>query len=177
MSTIQITKVKENKDKKERKLKIITILLLIFFVILLLLSGYTFAKSIEGTTINSNASIAEPILVIENNPQIDITASQNTGTYIFKVKNYNNQKQTEVDLKYYIQVISELDNSIELKLYENGKQIDFKNNKTDYIKISKDNKKENEYKLQITYNKDKLVSVNDIIQQIQIKVHTEQEKA
>lgn len=177
MSTIQITKAKENKDKKERKLKIITILLLIFFVILLLLSGYTFAKSIEGTNINANASIAEPILVIENNPQIDITASQNTGTYIFKVKNYNNQKQTEVDLKYYIQVISELDNSIELKLYENGKQIDFKNNKTDYIKISKENKKENEYKLEITYNKDKLVSVNDIIQQIQIKVHTEQEKA
>ena len=177
MSTIQITKAKENKDKKERKLKIITILLLIFFVILLLLSGYTFAKSIEGTNINANASIAEPILVIENNPQIDITASQNTGTYIFKVKNYNNQKQTEVDLKYYIEVISELDNSIELKLYENGKQIDFKNNKTDYIKISKENKKENEYKLEITYNKDKSVSVNDIIQQIQIKVHTEQEKA
>ena len=170
MSTIQITKAKENKDKKERKLKIITILLLIFFVILLLLSGYTFAKSIDGTNINANASIAEPILVIENNPQIDITASQNTGTYIFKVKNYNNQKQTEVDLKYYIEVISELDNSIELKLYENGKQIDFKNNKTDYIKISKENKKENEYKLEITYNK-------DIIQQIQIKVHTEQEKA
>ena len=121
--------------------------------------------------------IAEPILVIENNPQLDITASQNTGTYIFKVKNYNNQKQTEIDLKYYIQVISDLDKSIELKLYENGKQIKFENNKTDYIKISKDSKKENEYKLEITYNKDKSVSVNDIIQQIQVKVHTEQEKA
>ena len=53
----------------------------------------------------------------------------------------------------------------------------FENNKTDYIKISKDSKKENEYKLEITYNKDKSVSVNDIIQQIQVKVHTEQEKA
>ena len=70
-----------------------------------------------------------------------------------------------------------MDKSIELKLYENGKQIKFENNKTDYIKISKDSKKENEYKLEITYNKDKSVSVTDIIQQIQVKVHTEQEKA
>ena len=177
MGKIQITKAKDSKEKKDKKIKTITILLLIFFVILLLLSGYTFAKSIEATTINANATIAEPILVIENNPQVDITASQNTGTYIFKVKNYNNQKQTEIDLKYYIQVISDLDKSIELKLYENGKQIKFENNKTDYIKISKDSKKENEYKLEITYNKDKSVSVNDIIQQIQVKVHTEQEKA
>ena len=167
MGKIQITKAKDSKEKKDKKIKTITILLLIFFVILLLLSGYTFAKSIEATTINADATIAEPILVIENNPQLDITASQNTGTYIFKVKNYNNQKQTEIDLKYYIQVI----------LYENGKQIKFENNKTDYIKISKDSKKENEYKLEITYNKDKSVSVNDIIQQIQVKVHTEQEKA
>ena len=135
MGTIQITKAKDSKEKKDKKIKTITILLLIFFVILLLLSGYTFAKSIEATTINANATIAEPILVIENNPQVDITASQNTGTYIFKVKNYNNQKQTEIDLKYYIQVISDLDKSIELKLYENGKQIKFENNKTDYIKI------------------------------------------
>ena len=94
MGTIQITKAKDSKEKKDKKIKTIAILLLIFFVILLLLSGYTFAKSIEATTINANATVAEPILVIENNPQVDITASQNTGTYIFKVKNYNNQKQT-----------------------------------------------------------------------------------
>ena len=92
MGTIQITKAKDSKEKKDKKIKTIAILLLIFFVILLLLSGYTFAKSIEATTINANATVAEPILVIENNPQVDITASQNTGTYIFKVKNYNNQK-------------------------------------------------------------------------------------
>ena len=133
MGKIQITKAKDSKEKKDKKIKTITILLLIFFVILLLLSGYTFAKSIEATTINANATIAEPILVIENNPQLDITASQNTGTYIFKVKNYNNQKQTEIDLKYYIQVISDLDKSIELKLYENGKQIKFENNKIYYF--------------------------------------------
>ena len=175
MNTIQATKEKE--VKKEKKFKIITILLLIFFVILLLLSGYTFAKSIEGTIINSNALLAEPILVVENNPSVDITATKNTGTYIFKVKTYKEQKKSDVDLKFFIQVISDVDKSIELKLYENGKQIDFNNNKTNYIKISKDNKKENEYRLEITYNKDKLVSVSDIIQQIQIKIHTEQEKA
>ena len=65
MSTIQITKAKDSEKKKDKRIKTITILLLIFFVILLLLSGYTFAKSIEATTINANATIAEPILVVE----------------------------------------------------------------------------------------------------------------
>ena len=44
MGTIQITKANDSKEKKDKKIKTITILLLIFFVILLLLSGYTCAK-------------------------------------------------------------------------------------------------------------------------------------
>ena len=66
MGKIQITKAKDSKEKKDKKIKTITILLLIFFVILLLLSGYTFAKSIEATTINADATIAEPISASRN---------------------------------------------------------------------------------------------------------------
>ena len=174
---IQKGKIYKNESKDGKNGKLLTATLVIIIVILLMFCGYSMAKIIGEVIIRGQAQIAEPILVIENNPSIDITETKKYGEYCFKVKNYNNQKQTEIDLKYYIQVISDLDKSIELKLYENGKQIKFENNKTDYIKISKDSKKENEYKLEITYNKDKSVSVNDIVQQIQVKVHTEQEKA
>ena len=50
-------------------------------------------------------------------------------------------------------------------------------NKTEYIKISKDQKEEREYKIKITYDKNNTVEVGDILEQIQVKVHTEQEKA
>ena len=146
------------------------------FVILLLFGGYSLAKGIEETIISSNTQIAEPILIIENNPSIDITATQNVGTYFFKIKNYNENKLSDVNLKYYIEIISNVDESINFKLYENEKEINLNNNKSDYLKLSKDIRKENEYKLQITYNKDKSTSIGDIIQKVQIKVHTEQEK-
>ena len=168
---IEFKKIKISKEKK------IAFIIISVLVIITMFSGISLGKTINNNYIKSNTQIAKPILEVEKNSEIQITEDKKEGEYIFKVKNYNNQKQTEIDLKYYIQVISDLDKSIELKLYENGKQIKFENNKTDYIKISKDSKKENEYKLEITYNKDKSVSVNDIIQQIQVKVHTEQEKA
>ena len=46
-----------------------------------------------------------------------------------------------------------------------------------YIQISKDKKEERTYKIRITYDKDKMKSETDIMQKIQVRVHTEQEKA
>lgn len=166
----------KRKTKENEKLKMLTLLIIILFVLLLLFSGYSFAKSIEGTIIKSNTSIAEPILVVESNPSIDITAIENTGIYTFKVKNYNETKTTDIDLKYYIEVLNDVDKSIQFKLYENEKLINFNQNKSDYRTISKETKKENVYKLEIEYDKNKSVTPNDIIQQIQLKVHTEQKK-
>ena len=50
-------------------------------------------------------------------------------------------------------------------------------NKTEYIQISKDKKEERTYKIRITYDKDKMKSETDVMQKIQVRVHTEQEKA
>ena len=77
---------------------------------------------------------------------------------------------------YYIEVLNDVDKSIQFKLYENEKLINFNQNKSDYRTISKEAKKENVYKLEIVYDKNKSVTPNDIIQQIQLKVHTEQKK-
>ncbi len=163
--------------KKDKKIKYITLLIIIFMVILLFLCSISLAKNIEGVIINSGTQVAEPILIIENNPSIDITATKNHGIYSFKVKNYDNQnKISDVDMKYYIQILSNTDESIEFKLYQDNKQINLKDNKTDYIKMSKEEMISREYKIEITYDKNKNISVNDIIQKIQVKIHSEQGK-
>ena len=163
--------------KKDKKIKYITLLIIIFMVILLFLCSISLAKNIEGVIINSGTQVAEPILIIENNPSIDITATKNHGIYSFKVKNYDNQnKISDVDMKYYIQILSNTDESIEFKLYQDNKQINLKDNKTDYIKMSKEEMISREYKIEITYDKNKNISVNDIIQKIQVMIHSEQGK-
>lgn len=163
--------------KKDKKIKYITLLIIIFMVILLFLCSISLAKNIEEVIINSGTQVAEPILIIENNPSIDITATKNHGIYSFKVKNYNNQnKISDVDMKYYIQILLNTDESIDFKLYQDNKQINLKDNKTDYIKMPKEEMISREYKIEITYDKNKNISVNDIIQKIQVKIHSEQGK-
>ena len=136
------------------------------------------AKTMEEFIIKGKAEIAQPIFIVENNPSIDITAINNYGIYTFKVKNYNEQnKITETDLKYYIEILSNTDNSINIELYQNENKINLTNNKTEYIEISKDKKEEREYKIKITYDKNKSNTINDIMEKIQVKVHTEQIKA
>lgn len=147
-------------------------------IVIIMLCGYSMAKCIDEYIIKGRMKIAEPILEIENNPIINITESQNYGEYIFKIRNYNNkEKITETDLKYYIEISPKLDNSINLELYQNEDEIKLTDNKTEYIKISKDQKEEREYKIKITYDKNNTVEVGDLLEQIQVKVHTEQEKA
>ena len=147
-------------------------------IVIIMLCGYSMAKCIDEYIIKGRMKIAEPILEIENNPIINITESQNYGEYIFKVRNYNNKdKVTETDLKYYIEISPKLDNSIELELYQDENKIKLADNKTEYIKISKNQKEEREYKIKITYDKNNTVEVGDLLEQIQVKVHTEQEKA
>lgn len=173
---IKLKKVPEN--KKERNFRTVTVILIVIMIILLLFSGYTMAKTIEEIIIKANAQVAEPIFIIENNPSVDITAINNVGYYTFKIKNYNEEnKITESDLKYYIEILSNLDDSINIELYQNENKINFDKNKTEYMKISKDKKKEIEYKFVITYEKNKSTNIEDIMEKIQVKVHTEQIKA
>lgn len=171
-------KIYKEEKTKQKSLRNITGVLIIFIIILLLFCGYSMAKAIEEVIIKGKAEIAEPILIIENNPSIDITALNNHGIYTFKVKNYNEQnKITETDLKYYIEILSNTDNSINIELYQNENKINLDNNRTEYMKISKDKKQEIEYKIKITYDKNKSNTINDIMEKIQVKVHTEQMRA
>ncbi len=174
-----IKKGKLNKEEKAsgKNTKIITAILIIFIIILLLFGGYSMARVLEEVIVKGNAEIAEPILIVENNPSIDITAEKNYGEYAFKIKNYDENNLTQTDLKYYIEILSNNDSAVKFELYQEENKIDLKDNKTEYIQISKDTKEEREYKIKIKYDKNVNTSINDILEKIQVKVHTEQVKA
>ena len=172
-------KEKIQKEEERKSNKFLTAGFIIFIIMLLMFCGYSMAKSIEDYVINAKAQIAEPILIVENNPAIDITETKNYGEYIFKIKNYNDQgKLSECDLKYYIEILTKLDNSINIELYQGENKIELHNNKNRILwKLKKNQKEDREYKIKVTYDNENTEVGNDILEKIQIKVHTEQEKA
>lgn len=162
---------------KKRKHKIL-IVIMIIFIISMLFVGYTFAKSIESVMIKANSQIAEPILVVENDPSLDITAINNEGVYNFTIKNYNeNDKTTDIKLKYNIEILSNVDESVNIKLFEHENEIELKDNKTEYIEISNKEKEEKQYQIKVKYEPSKSESITEIMEKIQVKIHTEQIKA
>lgn len=170
-------KIYKENNVDTKNSKFLTGILVVFIIILLLFCGYSMAKSIEEFIIKGKAEIAEPILVVENSPSIDITALNNYGIYTFKIKNYNEKNQvTQTDLKYYIEILHNENDLVNIELYEKENKINLNNNKTDYMQISKDKKEEREYKIKITYNKDDSNTINDIMEKIQVRVYSEQVK-
>ena len=161
------------RDKKRE----ITITLVIIMVLILFFTGYSFGKGFSDTTVNTNAEIATPILIVDNNPSVDITAINSNGYYDFKIKNYDETgKINQVNLKYNIEIISNIDPTISFKLLKDDKEIEMTNLKTNDIMLEKGEMQDNNYKLHITYDKSKSNSIEDIIQNVQIKVHSEQVK-
>lgn len=177
-------KIFKNKENDKKTSRILVLILIIVLSLLLLFCGYSLAKTVEEVIVKNETLVAKPIFTVDNNPELDITASNNYGIYTFKVKNYNeNNETTDVDLNYYIELIYNKDDSINVELYEtegqNQKKIELKDNKTEYQKISKGEKQEKHYIIKITYDKEKnnkSMQIADIMQKMQIKIHTEQGK-
>lgn len=165
------------KLEKKRDHKILIIIIIIFIIILLFV-GYTFAKSIESVMIKTTSQIAEPILVIDNDPNLEVTTIENEATYNFTIRNYNeNDKMTDIKLRYYIEILSNVDEAIDIKLYEQDNEIQFNENKTEYIEVSNKEKEEKQYQIKVKYDKSKSEAVSEIMEKIQVRVHTEQVKA
>ena len=161
-------------NKRRREITIITV---IAMVLVLFFSGCSIGKAISNTQIKGNANVAEPIIVVENNPEIQLTAINNQGHYDFIIKNYEkNGKITQIDIKYNIEILNKVDDAILIKLFKNNEEIEIKNNKSEYFILTKEGKKQDEFRLEVKYDKTKTTSIEDIIQNIQIKVHSEQLK-
>lgn len=168
------------KDKKNTKRKIIIAILLITIVLVILVTQIAMAKYKTAKNLNANLKIANPIFIVEGNESTKISAIQNTGYYEFMVKNYDEENVSETAFLYTIEVVSKTDESIEFELYkenedENNK-IPLNNMKTNELNIGANEKIEQKYKLKVTYDKNKGPKGKDILEEVQIKIHSEQEK-
>lgn len=155
----------------------ITLILVSIMVLVLFFSGYSLGKEQSIIKFDTNAKIAEPILVVENNPAIEINGKNHKEYYDFKVKNHKeNGEVTQVDLQYNIEIISKTEESISFKLYKDQQEILLENNKTSNLKLEKGKVQEDNYKLEVIYDKTKNKTNDEIMQDVQIKVHSEQLK-
>ena len=165
-------KIPLKNKRRELVLILVSTMVLAFFF-----SGYSMGKEYSSTNVETTAKIAEPILIVENNPVIEINGKKQKEYYDFKVKNYKeNGEVTQIDLDYNIEILFQTEEAISFKLYKDNQEIPLENNKTANMKLEKENVQEDCYQLEIIYEKSKNRSIDDIIQDVQIKVHSEQVK-
>lgn len=144
-------------------------------VLVLFFSGYSMGKEHSSVNIDTNARIAEPIVIVENSPALEVNGKNQEEYYHFKVKNYRETGEiTQVTMQYWIEIIAQTEEAISFKLYQDGQEIPLENNKTKNIRLEKGKVQEDCYQLEITYDKTKQKETKDIKQDIQLKVHSEQ---
>ena len=161
--------------KKEKKGSKIFILLLLFLVIILgILIGISFAKYQSKVAGQTFASIAKPILEIRKEQSLLLTALAPKASYVFEVRNYQEDELNQVEMEYYIEIISHTDESIKFALYKGQTPITLKGNQTEKIKLAKDKKETHSYRLEITYDNTKGNIGKDINENVEIKIHSTQ---
>lgn len=170
--------VKEIKKINIKKSVILVGLIILLFV--LFLSGFSMGKGYARSDIQGITQVARPIVEVENGKAINITNKNTEGNYEFKVKNYKiedgNIITTDVDMQYYLEIQKIENEAIKIELYKNGEKVEIKENKTENFYLNKGTEQEDIYEMKILYDKASNTSLQDIIQQLQIKVHSEQMK-
>lgn len=160
--------------KQKNKINKVKIIVIITCITILSFTSYSIGKQITEVVISMNAQIAKPILIVDYQPEIEITESKKEGEYYFKVKNYEAEEISQVDMQYYVEIIGRMDNAINCTLYKDNKEIELKNNRTQNQSIQKEQKQEDSYCLKVKYDNTKTAFIEDIMQELQIKVHSEQ---
>jgi len=145
-------------------------------LIILLFVNIAYAKYITIEKASSSTDIAVPIFIVEGNEKIIISDTNNIGYYEFFIKNFNDTNISETNFLYTIEIISNLDDKIQFELYNEDTQIPLENMKTAQIQINGNEKIEQKYKLKIIYNNNQNRSEEEILDEVQIRVCSEQEK-
>ena len=135
-----------------------------------------YAKYIDTIILKNNTQIVKPVFIVEGTEISKINSINNIGYYEFYVKNYDENNISEIGFYYIIEVVSQLDESIKFELYKGDEKIELKDLKTNEIYIGANEKIEQKYKLKIIYNRSLNPIGKDILQEVQIKVHSEQEE-
>lgn len=136
-------------------------ILCMLVIIIILLINFSVSKYKYLITENGNAKIAEPIIVFEQDENLEIEYNKKTGQieYAFKIKNYNDTKINEVDFLYNIEIIGNDNNfPVEYKLIntDTNEIVNLVNNKSENFKIGTLVKEEDSYKVVVNW-KDKSI--------------------
>ena len=147
-------------------------IIVVAFVLTIILSTISLGKYFNKTKINVNSGVAIPIIKLEGEQKLIINNTQENKVYNLAVKNYDENEQiTQVELEYYIEIISKKNDDINFKIYKEEKELNINNNKTEKFLLTKENKQQDNYKIEILLNKK--IS-EDILQNVEIKVYSEQ---
>ena len=147
-------------------------IIVVAFVLTIILSTISLGKYFNKTKINVNSGVAIPIIKLEGEQKLIINNNQENKVYNIAVKNYDENEQiTQVELEYYIEIISKKNDDINFKIYKEEKELNINNNKTEKFLLTKENKQQDNYKIEILLNKK--IS-EDILQNVEIKVYSEQ---
>lgn len=147
-------------------------IIVVAFVLTIILSTISLGKYFNRTKINVNSGVAIPIIKLEGEQKLIINNNQENKVYNLAVKNYDENEQiTQVELEYYIEIISKENDDINFKIYKEEKELNINNNKTEKFLLTKENKQRDNYKIEILLNKK--IS-EDILQNVEIKVYSEQ---
>ena len=173
--------MKNKEIKRNENLKNLTYIIVLTIIFMLFLTGYSLGKNSGQLFLNGNTEIANPIIEVESNPKINITDENQQGIYKFLVRNYNNEgKITDVKMKYVINIEDTIDeklkDTIKYELYKNGNKIVLNKNSTEKMEMPNNKQQEGIYELKIFYDKVASSFMKDIVEKIQIKIHSEQLK-
>jgi hypothetical protein len=135
------------------------------------------AKFKDSINIKGEAKIAVPIIVLEGEETegASVNALNKTGYYDFKVKNYDETQVSNIAQKYTIEIIANVDESVEFKLFRDEEEVMLDENKTEEVRMGCKDKEEHNYRLEVSYDKDRSQNETDILEDVQIKVHSTQE--
>ncbi len=163
----------KTKDEKEKKNKKVILLLLLLLVILLgILVGASFAKYHSKIETDAFAKIAKPVLEVRREQSLMLTALAPKASYVFEVRNYKEDELNQVEMEYYIEIISNTDEAINFALFKGDEEIPLNSNKTGKIKLTKEEKQTHSYRLEITYDNTKGKLGKDINENVEIKIHS-----
>lgn len=167
-----LKKRKENHNFVKRINRIIFFLLLTITILFGILVGVSLARYQQNLQGQAFADIAKPILEVKKDKSLMITALNPRAYYEFEIKNYRGEKLNEIEMEYYIEIISLVDETIHFVLYQEEQEVLLINNKTENRKLTKEEKQTHYYRLEVIYDKTKGDNKKDINGKVELKIHS-----
>lgn len=104
---------------------------------------YSFSKYLNSKNISLSGNIANPTFIVDGENEINIKKYSTVNTYKFSVRNYNENKVSDVDLEYNIHIIA--DKQVKYQVYSNNNIVDTK----EYFILDHNSKTKHDYILNI----------------------------